>query len=103
MVGAPASGVSAALLLICEVFVLDGLIRAAQPSGSRSRIRPCSVTASTSTSACAHDASVKSIVMKPVLDSAVMRRGTTHRPDCLILGVLVLRTSVSGSGSASCR
>ena len=39
-VGEPGAAVSGALLLMCEVWVLDGLIRAAQPSGSNSRIHP---------------------------------------------------------------
>ena len=81
--------------------MLDGLIRAAQPSGSNSRIYPVRVTASTATSRCVHDALVKSIVMKPVVDSAAIRCGTVHCPDCLRLGALVLSTSVSGSGKAS--
>src|SRR5580693_7479830 len=101
MVGAPGAAVPGALLLLCEVLVLDGLIRAAQPSGSNSRIHPLRVTASTATSRCAHEAFVKSIVMKPVVVSAVIRCGTVHCPDCLRLGALVLSTSVSGSGRAS--
>ena len=40
---------------------------------------------------------MKSIVIHPVVDSAVIRRGTTQRPACLMLGVVVRRTSVSGS------
>lgn len=95
------AAVSGALLLMCEVLVLDGLIRAAQPSGSNSRIHPVRVTASTATSRCAHDALVKSIVIKPVVDSAVIRCGTVHCPDCLRLGALVLSTRVPGSGRAS--
>jgi hypothetical protein len=85
------------LLLICEVLVLDGLTRAAQPGGRISRIRPLRVTASTVISRCAQDARVKSIVIKPVVDSAVIRRGTVHCPGCLRRGAVVLRASVSGS------
>ena len=40
---------------------------------------------------------VKSIVIHPVVDSAVIRAGTIQRPACLMLGVVVRRTSVSGS------
>src|SRR5271165_2842843 len=100
-VGAPGSAVSGALLLICDVLVLDGLIRAAQPSGMITRIHPVLVIASISISLCAHDASVKSIVIQAAEVSAVIRRGTAHFPDCLMLFDVVLRTSVSGSGSAS--
>ena len=40
---------------------------------------------------------MKSMVIHPVVDSAVIRRGTIQRPACLMLGVVVRRTSVPGS------
>ena len=40
---------------------------------------------------------MKSIVIHPVVDSAVIRCGTIQRPACLMLDVVVRRTSVSGS------
>ena len=90
MVGEPGAAVSGALLLMCEVLVLEGLTRAAQPSGSNSRIHPVRVVASTATSQCVHEALVKSIVMKPVVDSAVIRCGTVHCPRLLEIGRLGL-------------
>src|SRR6516162_1361208 len=101
MVGAPGFAVSGALLLMCEVLVLEGPTRAAQPAGRISRIQPVWVSASTATSRCAQVAWVKSIVIQADLVSATIRRGTAHRPDCLRLEPVVLRTRVSGSGEAS--